>query len=312
VEGEKARGTAAMLPGCGRLHRERVVPGHDATLRDELRRARVFRRWGAVAIVVIVLVLAALIVADGFGVDSHGARVVRFNIASRFVHQTLPVAAVVPAGSTEGRRPLLVFLHGKGGDENSELDDAMFAALAGLGPRAPDVVFPYGGPDSYWHNRAGGGWGAYVMREVIPEAIRRLHADPRRVAIGGISMGGFGAFNLARLAPDRFCAVGGHSAALWASGGETAAGAFDDAEDFSRNDVIGSARVRDPYRGLAVWIDVGSEDPFRAADTRLADDLQREGQRVRFHVWPGGHDGSYWSAHWNSYLRFYAGALGRC
>jgi S-formylglutathione hydrolase FrmB len=61
------------------------------------------------------------------------------------------------------------------------------------------------------------------------------------VAIGGISMGGFGALNLARLDPRRFCAVGGHSAALWASGADSAAGAFDDAADFSRNDVIGTA-----------------------------------------------------------------------
>jgi enterochelin esterase-like enzyme len=57
---------------------------------------------------------------------------------------------------------------------------------------------------------------------------------------------------------------------------------------------------------------VGTEDPFRAADTRLAGELRRDGQPVQFHVWPGGHDGSYWSAHWGSYLRFYADALERC
>lgn len=33
----------------------------------------------------------------------------------------------------------------------------------------------------------------------IPQAIKRLHADPRRVAIGKISMGGFGAYSIARL-----------------------------------------------------------------------------------------------------------------
>jgi S-formylglutathione hydrolase FrmB len=54
-----------------------------------------------------------------------------------------------------------------------------------------------------------------VLDEVIPKALTVLHADPRRVAIGGISMGGFGAYDLARLDPGRFCAVGGHSAAIW-------------------------------------------------------------------------------------------------
>jgi S-formylglutathione hydrolase FrmB len=260
----------------------------------------------------VVVVSGGVLVVAGSGADTHGARVLRFTIVSRLVHRSLPVVAVVPAGGGGRRRPLLVFLHGKGEDQNSNLDDAMFAALARLGPQAPDVVFPYGGPDSYWHNRADGAWGGYVLREVIGQAIRRLHADPRRVAIGGISMGGFGALNLARLDPHRFCAVGGHSAALWVSGGESAAGAFDDAEDFSRNDVIAAARARDPYRGSAVWIDVGTVDPFRAADTGLAAELRRDGQRVQFHVWPGGHDGSYWNSHWDSYLGFYARALAGC
>lgn len=271
----------------------------------------VFRRLGLLAATVLV-VGGGVLVVTGSGADTRGARVLRFTIASRFAHRGLPVVAVVPAGGRDARRPLLVFLHGKGGDQDSELDDAMFAALAGLGPRAPDVVFPYGGPDSYWHDRADGAWGSYVLREVIGKAIRRLNADPHRVAIGGISMGGFGALNLARLDPHRFCAVGGHSAALWVSGADSAAGAFDDAEDFSSNDVIGAARARDPYRGLAVWIDVGTADPFRAADTRLAAELRRDGQPVQFHAWPGGHDDSYWSSHWSSYLRFYAGALANC
>jgi S-formylglutathione hydrolase FrmB len=49
---------------------------------------------------------------------------------------------------------------------------------------------------------------------VIPQVTRRFGTDRRRVAIGGISMGGFGAYDLARLNPGRFCAVGGHSPAL--------------------------------------------------------------------------------------------------
>jgi len=260
----------------------------------------------------VVAALALLLVVPALGTDTRGARVVRFSISGPLVHQTLPVAAVIPAGATARPRPLLVFLHGKGEDENSNLDDAMFAALARLGSRAPDVVFPYGGADSYWHDRADGAWGAYVVREVIPQALRRLHADPSRIAIGGISMGGFGALDIARLNRGRFCAVGGHSAALWVSGGESAAGAFDDAEDFARHDVIAAARAGDPYPGVAVWIDVGTDDPFRAADTTLAGALRADGHPVQFHVWPGGHDQGYWQSHWNSYLGFYAAALANC
>jgi hypothetical protein len=48
-----------------------------------------------------------------------------------------------------------------------------------------------------------GAWGAYVLREAIPAALKRTGADPQRVAIG-ISMGGFGALDLARISPGRF------------------------------------------------------------------------------------------------------------
>ena len=280
-------------------------------------RRRAHHRRRAVALVAAIVVVAAVAVAAvlvvrSLGTDTHGAHIVRFTIHSPLAHQSVPVAAVVPAGARPGPRPLVIFLHGKGQDQNSYLDDAMFAALARLGPNAPDVVFPYGGADSYWHTRASGAWGAYVLNEVIPEAIKRLGADPKRIAIGGISMGGFGALDLARLSPRRFCAVGGHSPALWASGSETPMGAFDDARDFALNNVIGIARRGDPYRRMAVWVDVGSQDPFRAADTTFVDALRHRGQRVEFHVWTGGHDQAYWDSHWSDYLGFYAGALAAC
>ncbi len=260
----------------------------------------------AAVAVVIVLVLDA-------GRDTDGAHLVHYTIAGRRVHQELPQVGVIPAGSSEARRPLLVFLHGKGENEESNLAPEMFSALARLGSDAPDVVFPYGGEDSYWHDRADGSWGRYLMREVIPEALRRLHADPHRIAIGGLSMGGFGAYDLALKNPDAFCAVGGDSAALWRSGGETATGAFDSAEDFSRNDVIGAARSGGgAYRGTSLWLDVGSQDPFRSADTEFAELLKADDLKVRLHVWPGGHESAYWDAHWGSYLGFYANALANC
>ncbi len=269
------------------------------------------RRSSALALLAV-MALGVVLATRALGTDHRGARVVSFTVASPLVHARMPVAAVIPAGVAPRPRPLLVFLHGYGANQDSFLTDAMFAALARLGSLAPDVVFPYGGADSYWHDRSDGAWGSYVMREVIPQAIARLHADPGRVAIGGISMGGFGALDLTRRNPGRFCAAGGHSAALWVSGGESAAGAFDDAEDFARHDVIAAARAGALSRGIPVWIDVGTQDPFRSADTLLAGLLRTHGQPVAFHVWPGGHDGAYWNSHWGGYLAFYAGALAGC
>jgi S-formylglutathione hydrolase FrmB len=166
-------------------------------------------------------------------------------------------------------------------------------------------VLPDGGDHSYYHDRRDGQWATYVMREVIPGAVRRLGADPRRVAIGGISMGGFGAFDLALHRPRRFCAVGGHSPAIWTSASQAAPGAFDDAADFARNDVVALARRRHP--APRVWLDAGDADPFLPGARALATAL---GARLR--TAPGGHDDAYWRPHYGEYVRFYARALARC
>jgi S-formylglutathione hydrolase FrmB len=175
------------------------------------------------------------------------------------------------------------------------------------------VLLANGGDSSYFHDRHTGRWDSYLLPEAIREAVRQLGADETRVAIGGISMGGFGALDLGRLKPKRFCAVGGHSPALWKTGGETPQGAFDDAEDFARHDLFGVARrTAHPYAAMRIWIDVGRDDPFRDAASAYAALLRKHGQDVSFHLWPGGHTFEYGNAHMGSYLRFYSRALAGC
>jgi S-formylglutathione hydrolase FrmB len=247
--------------------------------------------------------LAALVaLATAGAADAHGASVSRFAVAAPGGAKLRQIAIRPTAVSTE-RPPLLVLLHGRtDGLRGPEtwLSDELLAALDRLGADAPAVLLVNGGRSSYYHDRRSGRWARYVLRRVLPEGRRRLGADPGRVAIGGISMGGFGALHLAR--KRRFCAVGGHSPALWRSAGETAPGAYDDAADFDRVDVFTHLPLTRP-----LWLDVGRRDPFRAATVDLG---KRLGVRVR--VWAGGHDGSYWRRHTAAYVRFYARALKRC
>lgn len=244
------------------------------------------------------VVVAALLNGCGSAVDDRGA--VRFDLRSRLLGRTLH-EVVLHAGPG---RPLLVLLHGRGMGTDGFLRQGLVMHLRALGGRAPAVLLVDGGDSSYFHDRRDGRWGSYVVREAIPSAIRRFRLAGRRVAIGGESMGGFGAFDLGRRRA--FCAVGGHSAALWRTGGETPTGAFDDAEDFARNDVLGVAKPG-IYGRARIWIDVGRSDPFHDTDVELA---RRLG--VRAHVWPGGHGRAYWADHLGAYLRFYAAALAAC
>jgi len=257
------------------------------------------------------VVLAAIALgAGGCGSSSKPApppKVEQFQLNNKLMGRPLYETLVTPAGGGKGR-PLLVFLHGYGAAPSDMVTPAFVAGLRRLGDRAPVVVLPEG-DTGWWHDDGDGPWGSYVLREVIPVALRRSGADPHRVAIGGISMGGFGALDLGRLAPKRFCAVGGHSPAVFERGSDGAAYAFGGDADFARHDLLTLAQHRSPY-GAPVWIDVGNHDDLRPAAAKLASELKADGAKISFHVWPGVHDGRYWDAHFAQYLDFYANACG--
>jgi predicted esterase len=258
-------------------------------------------------------VVGVVIAATHRGPDPRGADIESFDVKSRLVHRTLEQKAVVPTGGAEGR-PLLVLLHGRGSKPGAAFSDEFFAELDRLGSRAPVVVEVNGGDHSYYHDRDDGRWGSYVVREAIPAAVERYGVDKERIALGGTSMGGFGALDIARRNPRRFCAVGGHSAALNRRASETAPGAFDDAADFRRHDVYRYVR-RNPraYARENLWLDVGRADPFRSVNAEVARTLKaRDRADVEWHLRPGGHGGQYFRANVASYLRFYARELERC
>jgi S-formylglutathione hydrolase FrmB len=215
-------------------------------------------------------------------------RVVSFALHSRLTHGVRHELIVVPKRHGDW---MLVLLHGYHGSPSMFLTQPFFNTLSKLGNRAPEVLLLDGGSDSYWHNRSDGKWGSMIWKEAIPAGLRRTHA--KRVAIGGISMGGYGAI----LAGSRhhFCAVGAQSPALWLSPGQTAPGAFDNAADYRRNDVF---KLRAPK---PLWIDLGGSDPFYDAALAYA---RHAG--VIAHIKPGGHDEALWDAFTPQFLRFFA------
>jgi enterochelin esterase-like enzyme len=271
------------------------------------------RRRRIVAIGIVALLAVAFLEIFVGPADErarHGASVEHITINSKAVGQKLEANVVTPDGGGDGR-PMLIFLHGRGARGAPGVPSGLYDALHAAGKRSPVVVFPYGGDHSYWHNRSDGKWGDYVLDEVIPAAAKASGADSSRVAIGGESMGGFGALNLAAQNPGRFCAAAGHSPALWSSASETAAGAFDDAADFERNDVIGAARAG-AFGDTPIWVDAGDQDPFLPWIREFTAVMDSQGSPFQSHIWPGGHGGDYWNSHWDDYIGFYSRALARC
>lgn len=241
-------------------------------------------------------------------------RIVRFTLHSRLVGKDLDEIGVVPPplSRSGARPPLVVFLHGRRGTPDGGLNAAI-TMIEDAGGNAPAFVLANGGDDSYWHDRSSGAWGSSVVRELIPKAAALLGADPSRVVIAGVSMGGFGALDLGMKWPGRFCGLAGHSAAIWPTGEQSNAVAFDGTEDFARNDVMRYARTASqPYGRTPVWLDVGSGDGFRFNEMVMADSLKAKGTKITFHEWPGGHNDDYWRAHLRDYAGFYVKALAEC
>lgn len=168
----------------------------------------------------------------------------------------------VPPGLRPDGLPLLVCLHGAGGDHNDAFD--LFGVDRFLAQAMSDGVPPFviasvdGGDRSYWHPRADGtDAGAMVLNELIP-ILRGRFSLSTSTGLLGWSMGGYGALRLAmRGAPVQ--AVAACSPALFASYEDTAEGSFDSAEDFDREGLLGAGR---DFPDLPVRIDCGNGDPF--------------------------------------------------
>ncbi len=284
-------------------------------------RGRTVRR---IAVVVLLVLVAATVVAflarggsDGptaVGLrpaDVERARTDRYTVDSTAADRKLVQTVVLPRGDVAGR-PLLIFLTGKNQDPTQIGGDAMQAAIGRLGDRAPVVVLPANDGGSYWHDRRSGRWRQYVLDEAIPAALERYDLDASRVAIGGISMGGAGAFSIAARSDRPFCAVGGHSAAFWSSWDGSAPGAYDDAEDFRRNEPTAPILAGEVSYGTPLWLDIGRSDPFVDTNRRVVDALRRNGEQLTARFPAGDHDGAYWRTHMADWMAFYASALDDC
>jgi poly(3-hydroxybutyrate) depolymerase len=275
------------------------------------------RRLAALAVLVVagaavVLVVSAL--ASGPETSRDGYHIVHNELKSKAVgDRELGFNVLVPPKlPRRGHRSLLIYLHGRGGYEGT-FNEEVLRGITRLHGHGPLVVFPAGGVHGYWHNRAEGKWEDWVMKEVLPRVERRYGVDPHKIAIGGISMGGFGAYDIALKNSGTFCAVGGHSPALWFEGAETAPGAFENLADFERNDVVGTVQANpDAFGKTKVWIDYGEEDPFRPYDEGFVAAMEGSESSFTAHTWPGGHEGSYWGAHWPDYQRWYVKQLASC
>ena len=166
----------------------------------------------------------------------------------------------LPDRVSAGALPLIVMLHGAGGDAAGTLGLIEHAARGAIlllpESRGPtwDVIMGGYGPDVAFLDAA------------LEQVFRRHPVDPRRIALAGFSDGASYALSLALGNGDLF----------------THALAFSP----------GFAAPPEPVGRPEIFVSHGTQDdvlPIDACSRRLVPRLQRAGYAVRYHEFPGGH-----------------------
>ena len=218
---------------------------------------------------------------------------------------------------TGGRRyPVLYMLHGRGGSRDEWLsfglvDIADHEILEGRLP--PMIIVVPQGDNGYWANHSDNGprWGEFISRDLVSYIDQTYHTlrSPASRAIGGLSMGGWGALHHAFSHPEIFGVVGAHSPSLRPDDGSL--DFLGRGTEFARKDPMQLARIRDGLQRLHIWVDTAQGDPWRDRAEELHRILSARGIDHTWQVYPGVHDWYYWHEHTVDYLRFYGNSLAR-
>lgn len=165
--------------------------------------------------------------------------------------------------------PLLLFLHGAG-ERGDDLERVTIHGPIGIAREKPMpfvIVSPLCPAGRAWRNAE--------LLALLDDVLQRYRVDPTRVLLTGLSMGGYGTWNLGLAHPERFAAI-----APICGGGETLTMRMHGEE--------GRAAVR----SLAIWAFHGADDKVVAPDEskRMIRMLEKVGARPKLTIYDGvGH-----------------------
>lgn len=241
----------------------------------------------------VVVVMVVLLMPAGAAAASSHVHEARFRSAALARTGSFELYLPPDYGRSRHRFPTLYLLHGSNSRASSFLDFGLQRDLDHLiaRRRVPPmiVVMIQGGPgENDWLDTAAGHYASYVLetQALVDRVYRTL---PTRIyrAIGGYSMGGFGAVNIALEHLDRFSVV------------ESWSGFFDGLTPAVSSDRALFARL--PLRAFFYGgdhdrtVSASENEPFAA-------ELRGVGVRAGAAVYPGAHNSQLWSAHLSQML----------
>ncbi|MCA9914297.1 MAG: esterase family protein, partial [Anaerolineae bacterium] len=197
--------------------------------------------------------------------------------------------------------PVAYLMHGSNDDDGHWLRLGLQAELdpAILSGELPPfvVVMPFGNVIANRNRFDASSWGNIFLQELMPDAETHFNIARTQAGrvIGGISRGGFWAYQIDFRHPTLFSAVGGHSAFF---------DLYHAPEDQNPLDLALSANGLESMR---LWLDYGADDFAAPGLDIMHQRLEERGLEHTFMQYAEGqHNNAYWSAHMGEYLHFYA------
>jgi len=234
------------------------------------------------------------------------------------------------------RYPVLYFLHGLGDNEQTLFKTGGLTVIDDFREQRKVGDFLIVTPEakaSFYVNSADGKvrYSDFFLQEFIPyiEAKYRVRRERSARAISGISMGGYGALRFAFAHPELFSAVSAQSAALMTESNEelntglhsgtpmarmlgSVFGAPVNMPHWKENDPLLLAKKNQAgIRRLAIYFNCGDRDEYSFASgaMKLHQELEAEGIKHEFHLYPGDHSAAYFLSHFAEVLQFHTRAF---
>jgi S-formylglutathione hydrolase FrmB len=271
---------------------------------------------------------------------AHGQSRIDCNaLQSRILGERVHYCVLLPSGydtaiksqSAKGY-PVLYFLHGLGDNEQTLFKTGGWNLIEDLhqqGRTGDFLMVAPEGRSSFYINSADGKvrYNDFFFREFLP-FIEEHYATRRGRqgrAISGVSMGGYGALRFAFAHPELFSSVSAQSAALITDSPNELNAAMQSGSPLGRlmGAVFGSpiavahwkenspfvlaAENRAQLAKLAIYFNCGRDDEygFETGATALDRQLQREGLRHEFQLYPGTHSATYFLSYLGETLQFH-------
>ena len=259
------------------------------------------------------------------------------SVPSKILGHPVSYCVFLPPGydsETGHKFPVLYFLHGLGENSQTLLTSGGWNLIEDLWEQKQIgeflIVTPGADRSFYIDSRDGKvRYEDFFIREFVPfiEGHYRIQSERRFRGITGISMGGYGALRFAFRYPQLFGSVSAHSAALVAKlppvqaadpRGEalgrvmgTAFGTPFDRTFWNRNNPFTLVEEGAHPVGMGIYFDCGTEDQFGfdAGAQAFHDLLIAKKIPHEFHLYPGGHDWTYFAEHFPASLAFHSRAF---